>query len=123
MDPNGRTERFLYEIFGHFRTVNAPERIAEETVAVILNPAFRIHPTRRFSGRFGTATVYERVCHSSLRQLLVRRSSIGDPRQFAPPSEPCISFRKPELLPKSLMFIADRAEYRECLRIVLVSSG
>src|SRR6516225_6994754 len=82
MHSNGRTERFLYKIFGHFRTVNAPERIAEETIAVILNPAFRIHPTRRFAGRFGTATVYERVCHSSLRQLLVRRSSTGDPRQL-----------------------------------------
>src|SRR6516162_9712552 len=82
MATNGRTERFLYKIFGHFRTANAPERIAEEIVAVILNPAFRIHPTRRFSGRFGTAAVYERVCHSSLRQLLVRRSSIGDPRQM-----------------------------------------
>src|SRR6516164_7516333 len=100
MDPNGRTERFLYKIFGHFRTANAPERIAEEPIAVILNPAFRIHPTRRFSGRFGTATVYERVCHDSLRQLLVRRSSIAS-SAIASPSEPCIPFRKSELLPKS----------------------
>src|SRR4051794_13970495 len=68
MVAKGGKQRLLNKVFGDFWFPNAHERIAVETIAVLIDPAFRVHWQTCVSSA-GKAGIRRRFSHEAHRTL------------------------------------------------------